>query len=314
MLQIGTLKSFNSTDYRAEVQLAGSIAAYLDNIPVARNIASAQMIAGRHVILAIPGGNPKDACVIAVWDAAVGGGGGGGASTFLALTDTPSSYPKERFFPRINEAKNALEFVKGFEWGQAITPWQWELAFFDWTTAITGSGSIIDKTYGSFRIQTGATAGSTARGRGYMFGWIGWAAQEVEWYFVGYWRGSSTNGKCWMKIFGDDTAADPVVRCIGFRIDNAALKGIVHDGTTLTVVDLGVTLVAHEGHQWFIKFVPGDKVYWYMDGVLLGSSPAIPTTTQLSCTYPVIAVANGADNNNTEFHITRQGWIAKSTG
>jgi len=78
MLSIGTLKSFNSTDYRAEVQLAGSIAAYLDNIPVARNIASDQMTAGRHVIVAIPGDNPRDACVIAVWDAAAGGGGGGG--------------------------------------------------------------------------------------------------------------------------------------------------------------------------------------------------------------------------------------------
>jgi len=67
MISIGTLKSFNSTDYRAEVQLAGSIAAYLDNIPVARNIASDQMIVGRHVIVAIPGDNPKDACVIAVF-------------------------------------------------------------------------------------------------------------------------------------------------------------------------------------------------------------------------------------------------------
>ena len=67
MLQIGTLKSFNSTDYRAEVQLAGSIAAYLDNIPVARNIASDQMVAGRHVIVAIPGDNPKDTVIIAVF-------------------------------------------------------------------------------------------------------------------------------------------------------------------------------------------------------------------------------------------------------
>jgi len=67
MISIGTLKSFNSTDYRAEVQLAGSIAAYLDNIPVARNIASDQMIVGRHVIVAIPGDNPKDAVIIAVF-------------------------------------------------------------------------------------------------------------------------------------------------------------------------------------------------------------------------------------------------------
>ena len=73
----GTLRSFNSTDYLAEVQLAGSMAAYLDNIPVARNIVSDQMTVGRHVILSIPEDNPADACVIAVWDGAAGGGGPG---------------------------------------------------------------------------------------------------------------------------------------------------------------------------------------------------------------------------------------------
>ena len=79
MLSTGTLKSFNSTDYLAEVQLAGSMAAYLDNIPVARNISSAQMTVGRHVVLSIPEDNPRDACVIAVWDGSAGGGGAGAA-------------------------------------------------------------------------------------------------------------------------------------------------------------------------------------------------------------------------------------------
>ena len=78
MLSTGTLKSFNSTDYLAELQLSGSLAAYLDNIPVARNISSAQMTVGRHVILSIPEDNPADACVIAVWDGSAGGGGAGG--------------------------------------------------------------------------------------------------------------------------------------------------------------------------------------------------------------------------------------------
>jgi len=114
MLNIGTLKSFDSTDYRAEVQLAGSMAAYLDNIPVARNIASDQMTVGRHVILAIPGGNPRDACIIAVWDGAAGGGGGGGAGNFLALTDTPASYAGQaRKYVRVDASENALEFFEG---------------------------------------------------------------------------------------------------------------------------------------------------------------------------------------------------------
>jgi len=88
--------------------MAGSITAYLDNIPVARNIASDQMLAGRHVIVAIPGGNPKDACVIAVWAGAAGGGGGG---SFLALTDTPSSYSGQAGkSPVVNAAQSVLEF------------------------------------------------------------------------------------------------------------------------------------------------------------------------------------------------------------
>ncbi len=78
MLSTGKLKSFNSTDYLAEVQLSGSQAAYLDNISVARNISSDQMTVGRHVILSIPEDNPRDACIIAVWDGAAGGGGAGG--------------------------------------------------------------------------------------------------------------------------------------------------------------------------------------------------------------------------------------------
>ena len=97
------------------MQLAGSMAAYLDNIPVARNIASDQMTVGRHVILAIPQGNPKDACVIAVWDGAAGGGGpgGGGASTFLDLTDTPASFAGQAGKSAVvNTTQDALEFAQ----------------------------------------------------------------------------------------------------------------------------------------------------------------------------------------------------------
>jgi len=50
-----------------DVQLTGSLTTYFDNVNVARNIASGEMITGRHVILAVPGGNPRDAVVIAVF-------------------------------------------------------------------------------------------------------------------------------------------------------------------------------------------------------------------------------------------------------
>lgn len=67
MISLGTLKTWNSTDYQAGVQLAGSITTYLDAVNVARNIADGDMVIGRQVIVAIPGGNPKDAVVIAVF-------------------------------------------------------------------------------------------------------------------------------------------------------------------------------------------------------------------------------------------------------
>jgi hypothetical protein len=67
MLEIGVLKNFDSGAYKAGVQLAGSLTTYFDDVNVARNIASGEMIIGRHVILAVPGGNPRDAIVIAVF-------------------------------------------------------------------------------------------------------------------------------------------------------------------------------------------------------------------------------------------------------
>jgi len=67
MIEVAVLKAFDSEDYRAGVQLVGSLTTYFDGINVARNIPSAEMTAGRHVIVAIPGGNPGDAVVIAVF-------------------------------------------------------------------------------------------------------------------------------------------------------------------------------------------------------------------------------------------------------
>jgi hypothetical protein len=67
MIEVGILKNFNSTTYKAGVQLAGSLTTYFDNVNVARNIGTDEMITGRHVLLAVPEGNPRDAVVIAVF-------------------------------------------------------------------------------------------------------------------------------------------------------------------------------------------------------------------------------------------------------
>lgn len=64
----GDLKSFDSGAYLATVQLAGSLAAWLSDVPVARNIAASEMVAGRHcAVLFFDEPNPQDAVVIAVY-------------------------------------------------------------------------------------------------------------------------------------------------------------------------------------------------------------------------------------------------------
>jgi len=67
MIEAGILKTWDSINYKAGVQLAGSLTTYFDNVNVARNIASGEMISGRHIILAVPEDNPRDAVVIAVF-------------------------------------------------------------------------------------------------------------------------------------------------------------------------------------------------------------------------------------------------------
>jgi hypothetical protein len=46
------------------------------------------MVVGNYVLVAIPGGNPRDACVVASWPAGSSGGGGGGTKIQDADADT----------------------------------------------------------------------------------------------------------------------------------------------------------------------------------------------------------------------------------
>ncbi|MFC1992665.1 hypothetical protein ACFLV3_02490 [Chloroflexota bacterium] len=62
------LKSFNSGDYTATVQLASSYKAYLEGINVARNLPAAEMALGRKVaVVFFDDHNPKEAVVVAVY-------------------------------------------------------------------------------------------------------------------------------------------------------------------------------------------------------------------------------------------------------
>lgn len=64
----GVVKAFDSGTYTATVQLSGSLAVWLGDLPVARNIPSAEMIAGRRcAVIFFDASNPQDAVVAAVF-------------------------------------------------------------------------------------------------------------------------------------------------------------------------------------------------------------------------------------------------------
>ncbi len=67
-LRKAVLKSFNSGDYTATIQLAGSYKVYLEDIAVARNLPAAEMALGRKIaVVFFDDHNPKEAVVIAVY-------------------------------------------------------------------------------------------------------------------------------------------------------------------------------------------------------------------------------------------------------
>jgi len=68
MIHKGVLKSFNSTTYKSTVQIVGSLNVWLSDVPTSHALASADMIAGRHVAVLTPDpGKPGDSVVVALW-------------------------------------------------------------------------------------------------------------------------------------------------------------------------------------------------------------------------------------------------------
>ena len=64
----GILKSFDSGNYTATVQMAGSYKAYLEDIAVARNLPAVEMALGRKVaVIFFDEHNAKEAVVVAVY-------------------------------------------------------------------------------------------------------------------------------------------------------------------------------------------------------------------------------------------------------
>ena len=67
-LRKAVLKSFNSGNYTATIQLTGSYKTYLEGVAVARNLPAIEMALGRKVaVIFFDEHNPKEAVVLAVY-------------------------------------------------------------------------------------------------------------------------------------------------------------------------------------------------------------------------------------------------------
>jgi len=67
-LRKAVLRTFNSGNYTATVQLGGSYKVYLEDITVARNLPAAEMVSGRKVaVIFFDEHNANEAGVVAVY-------------------------------------------------------------------------------------------------------------------------------------------------------------------------------------------------------------------------------------------------------
>jgi hypothetical protein len=67
-LRKAELRSFNSGNYTATIRIAGGYKVYLEDLSVARNLATAEMVTGRNVaVIFFDDNNPKDAVIVAVY-------------------------------------------------------------------------------------------------------------------------------------------------------------------------------------------------------------------------------------------------------
>jgi hypothetical protein len=112
--------------------------------------------------------------------------------------------------------------------------------------------------------------------------------------------GNVASSQSWLKLDDNSDAVDPDSKSIGFRIDNLALKGIVHNGTSLSVVDLNTTLPNGGFVALQLRFIPGNKIEWFVNGMRKSESTVIPSGG-IPSLLAVTAVKNGASASNKDF-------------
>jgi hypothetical protein len=277
LLELAILKNFNSGTYKAGVQLAGSLTTYFDDVPVSRNIPTSALVVDNRVILAIPGDNPKDACVIATWPQ----GSPGGAEVhgneyhdpdFASEAALASHAAAATGVHGVGSLYIAKSSVDGLNLASHRDRHQWlgadalliyslltsiQHIYVDWQTAEqwtesnTGSASQTLSLLGLL-LQTGATSGSVAKRRtsGNLIPPHDYTPNAFS-YSVhnnGIVQSAST---IWAAVFRNtDSPGDTAVH-IGWKIINGRIYATNANGSNQTITDTGDTTFASDA--WRLK-------------------------------------------------------------
>ena len=176
----------------------------------------------------------------------------------------------------------------------------------DLANSVTGTGSV-EKLWTTLGVITGTTASSTARARSSasMFWSKGKDRQIINWskkivlQFPIAQSSATTNGVGRFTL-GKDTAngiGGMDEKGIGIQIDDDALKGIVHDGTSGNTIDLSVTLTDEQAYLLTIVSDGAGNVEWFVDGISKGASSDGPTGDSPSGNTVIqLEAANNADS------------------
>lgn len=174
--------------------------------------------------------------------------------------------------------------------------------FTPWSTYLINTGSATQGPH-QLRLFTGVTADSKASCYCPIYNAmagllpVGYGFFDID-IAVGWVIGMEDDvatSKTYLMYGLNHTAIDPTVEALGFRIDNLAAKGIVHDGSSLHVVDLSTTMTQNSIFGLSIVFTAGSKIEWFINGVLKGESTNIPSGTKATSYHKLSAqVTNGA--------------------
>lgn len=187
--------------------------------------------------------------------------------------------------------------------------------FSNWGSTVVGSGSV-SQDIRLARVSTGATGSSEAAlhptndahgfSRGKNINVLNWS-KPLAMKIVCSMIDGTANGEA-RVVLGKDPGlgdvADPSDKAIGIRVDDQALKGIVHNGTDLTVVDLSTTMTLDRCYDVEIRSAGDGSVIWKVDDVQKGSTGNGPTgDATADFVSPQIETENNADTADMSFAV-----------